>query len=78
MLHWVPRFFVPFNLEHTFNVEHTHRRRVDLVEAVEEWWDANMAPLVDADSDRALLEALIEELHPTLLLAKIFVRVSKY
>ena len=44
-------------------------------EAVEEWWDVNMALLADADSDRALLVALMEELRPALRLAKVFVRV---
>ena len=44
-------------------------------EAVEEWWDVNMALLADADSDRALLVALMEELQPAMLLAKVFVRV---
>ena len=43
-------------------------------EAVEEWWDVNMALLADADSDRALLVALMEELQPALVLAKVFVR----
>eukprot|EP00620_Florenciella_sp_RCC1587_P004656 CAMPEP_0182601048 /NCGR_PEP_ID=MMETSP1324-20130603/91289_1 /TAXON_ID=236786 /ORGANISM="Florenciella sp., Strain RCC1587" /LENGTH=832 /DNA_ID=CAMNT_0024818957 /DNA_START=193 /DNA_END=2691 /DNA_ORIENTATION=+ len=43
-------------------------------EAVEEWWDVNMA-LLAADSDRALLVALMEELQPALLLAMVFVRV---
>ena len=43
-------------------------------EAVGEWWD--MAPLADdADSGRTLLVALMEELRPALLLAKVFVRV---
>ena len=41
-------------------------------EAVEEWWDANMALLADADSDRALLVALMEELQPAMRLAKVF------
>mmetsp|Transcript_15548 Transcript_15548/g.36164 ORF Transcript_15548/g.36164 Transcript_15548/m.36164 type:complete len:886 (-) Transcript_15548:66-2723(-) len=44
-------------------------------EAVEEWWDVNMALLADADSDRALLVALMEELQPAMLLAKVFVRI---
>ena len=44
-------------------------------EAVEEWWDVNMAPLADADSERTLLVALMEELRPALLLAKVFVWV---
>ena len=43
-------------------------------EAVEEWWDVNMALLADADSDRTLFVALMEELRPALLLARIFVR----
>ena len=45
-------------------------------EAVEEWWDVNMAPLADGDADsgRALLVALMEELRPALRLARIFVR----
>ena len=41
-------------------------------EAVEEWWDVNVALLADADSDRALLVALMEELQPALVLAKVF------
>ena len=44
-------------------------------EAVEEWWDVNEVLLADADSDRALFVALMEELRPALLLAKVFVRV---
>ena len=44
-------------------------------EAVEEWWDVNMAPLADADSDRALILALMEELRPALHVARVFVRV---
>jgi len=43
-------------------------------EAVEEWWDVNMALLADADSERALLVALMEELQPALVLARVFVR----
>ena len=50
--------------------ESTHTK-----EAVEEWWDVNVAPLADPDSVRALLAALMEELRPALLLAKVFVRV---
>eukprot|EP00620_Florenciella_sp_RCC1587_P017923 CAMPEP_0182566820 /NCGR_PEP_ID=MMETSP1324-20130603/8180_1 /TAXON_ID=236786 /ORGANISM="Florenciella sp., Strain RCC1587" /LENGTH=34 /DNA_ID= /DNA_START= /DNA_END= /DNA_ORIENTATION= len=34
-----------------------------------------MALLADADSDRVVLMTLMEELHPALLLAKVFVRV---
>jgi len=41
-------------------------------EAVEEWWDVNMALRADAGSDRALLVALMEELRPALALAKVF------
>jgi len=41
-------------------------------EAVEEWWDVNEALLADADEDRAFFVALMEELRPALLLAKIF------
>ena len=44
-------------------------------EAVEEWWDVNMALFADADSERALLVALMEDLQPAMLLAKVFVRV---
>ena len=43
--------------------------------SVLEWWDMNMAPLADADSERTLLVALMEELRPALVLAKVFVRV---
>ena len=43
-------------------------------EAVEEWWDVNMALRADAGSDRALLVALMEELQPALVLARVFVR----
>ena len=43
-------------------------------EAVEEWWDVNMASLADEDPARALLVGLLEELRPALLLARIFVR----
>ena len=40
--------------------------------AVEECWDVNMALLPGADSDRALFVALMEELRPALVLAKVF------
>ena len=45
-------------------------------EAVEEWWDVNMALLADADSDQhqALLVALMEELQPALVLARVVLR----
>ena len=46
-------------------------------EAVEEWWDVNMALFADANSECTLLVALMEELQPAMLLARIFVRVSQ-